>query len=213
MDVKEYFEKCAERFDGFYREEKRGLIGQAAHLVFRKPGLVRRFQAAADLLGDVRGKSILDVGCGSGIYSIYFAGKGARVTGLDFSDNMIALARRNASEENCEVEFAGGDFLSFETGRRFDHLLFIGVFDYVSPGELPGYFVKAAGMTDGKIVATFPKKFVPQSLIRYCWLKRQDCPVYFYTRDRIEEIGGRFGLLARFIDCGPIWTVAFDRKP
>ncbi len=213
MDVKEYFEKCADRFDGFYREEERGVFGEAAHRVFRKPGLVRRFQAAASILGEVREKTILDVGCGSGIYSIYFARRGAKVTGLDFSGNMISLARRNAAEEGCEVDFVTGDFLAFDGGRRFDHLLFIGVFDYVREGDVPGYLDKADAMANGTIVATFAKRYTPQSLIRYYWLRRQNCPVYFFTRGQVEGIAARIHRKAEFIDCGPIWTVAFRKRP
>lgn len=213
MRVKEYFDRCADRFDGFYREERRGLLQQAAHDVFRKPGLVRRFQATADLLGDVRDKSILDVGCGSGIYSVYFARQGARVTGLDFSPNMLSHARKNAAEEGCAVDFASGDFLGFKEDRRFDYMLFIGVFDYVKEADLPAYFGKAARIAREKIVATFPKRYAPQSLIRYFWLRRQDCPVYFYTRKQVEDVGKRFDLSVRFTDCGPIWTVVFSKKP
>lgn len=213
MRVKEYFERCADRFDGFYREERRGILQQAAHAIFRKPGLVRRFQATMDILGDVRGKSILDVGCGSGIYSVYLARRGAMVTGLDFSSSMLSLASRNAAEEGCTVDFSSGDFLEFAENRRFDHLLFIGVFDYVKEEDVPAYMEKAARIADDKIVATFPKRYAPQSLIRYLWLKRQDCPVYYYTRKQIENMGKRFDLSARYYDCGPIWTVAFTKMP
>lgn len=213
MRVKEYFERCADRFDGFYRDERRGIFQQAAHVMFRKPGLVRRFQATMDILGDVKDKSILDVGCGSGIYSVYLARQGAMVTGLDFSSSMLSLARRNAAEEGCTVDFVSGDFLEFGEGRRFEHLLFIGVFDYVKEDDIPAYFEKAVRLADDKIVSTFPKRYTPQSLIRYIWLKRQDCPVYFYSRGQVESFGKRFDRSTRFHDCGPIWTVVFSKKP
>lgn len=212
MRVKEYFERCADRFDGFYRKERRGVVLQAAHAIFRKPGLERRFQATIDILGDVRGKSILDVGCGSGIYSVYLAREGATVTGLDFSPNMLSLARKNAAEEGCTVDFVSGDFLEYATDRRFDHLLLIGVFDYVRKADVPLYLEKAARMAGDKIVATFPRRYAVQSPIRYFWLKRQDCPVYFYTRAQVESLGRRLDLSARFHDCGPIWTVVFGKK-
>lgn len=213
MRVKEYFDRCADRFDGFYREERRGFLQQAAHVIFRKPGLSRRFQATMTILGDVKGKSILDVGCGSGIYSVYLARQGAMVTGLDFSSSMLSLARRNAAEEGCTVEFTNGDFLEFAGNRRFDHLLFIGVFDYVKEEDVPAYMEKAARIADDKIIATFPKRYAPQSLVRHIWLKRQDCPVYFYSRGQVESIGKRFDRSARFHDCGPIWTVVFSKMP
>ena len=211
--VRDYFERCADRFDGFYTEGRRSLFQGLAHAVFRKPGLVRRFQATAGILGEVRGKSILDVGCGSGIYSIYFARKGAEVTGLDFSSRMLSLARKNAGDEACRVRFIQDDFLRWAADVRFDHSLFIGVFDYVKKEDLPGYFEKALNVTDQTIVATFPKRHtLLQTPIRYFWLKRQNCPVYFYTRKQVRALAGGAGLTARLHNCGPIWTVAFSRK-
>ena len=47
-----------------------------------------------ELLGDVHGLDILDLGCGTGRHSIRMAGGGARVTALDFSSEMLAQARK-----------------------------------------------------------------------------------------------------------------------
>jgi 2-polyprenyl-3-methyl-5-hydroxy-6-metoxy-1,4-benzoquinol methylase len=46
------------------------------------------------LLGDVSGKTVLDLGCGSGENSILLARRGARVIGLDVSEALLALARQ-----------------------------------------------------------------------------------------------------------------------
>ncbi|MSS71045.1 MAG: class I SAM-dependent methyltransferase [Candidatus Latescibacteria bacterium] len=211
--VKDYFERCADRFDGFYKEGHGSLFQRLAHVVFRKPGLVRRFQATVDILGDVRGKTLLDVGCGSGIYAIYFARKGAEVTGIDFSEPMLSLARKNAGDENCKIDLIKDDFLKRPLEARFDHALFIGVFDYVKKNDLLSYFEKALQVTDQKIIATFPKRYtVLQTPIRYFWLKRQNCPVYFYTRRQIRALARQADLSLKFHNCGPIWTVEFIRK-
>ena len=209
-EVRDYFERCADRFDGFYKEGHRSLFQHLAHVLFRKPGLVRRFQATVDILGDVRGKTILDVGCGSGIYAIYFAQRGAEVTGIDFSQGMLSLARKNARNETCEIHFITDDFLRRAIPSRFDYALFIGVFDYVRKTDLLDYFEKAVGIVDQKIVATFPKRYtLLQTPIRYFWLKRQRCPVYFYTKRQIDTIAKQFALSSTFHNCGPIWTVEF----
>ena len=46
------------------------------------------------LLGDVRGRRIVDFGCGSGANSVLLAGRGAHVWGVDISADLIRLAQR-----------------------------------------------------------------------------------------------------------------------
>jgi len=44
-------------------------------------------------LGTARGRDILDLGCGTGRHALWLARAGARVTGVDFSEPMLAIAR------------------------------------------------------------------------------------------------------------------------
>ena len=58
-----------------------------------------------DALGDVRGRRVLDLGCGTGRHAIPLAAAGAVVTAVDFSEQMLAAARRkpgaSASTSSC----------------------------------------------------------------------------------------------------------------
>jgi len=45
-----------------------------------------------------KGSSVLDIGCGGGTPAKYLAAEGLRVTGIDFSEKMIAIARRNVPQ-------------------------------------------------------------------------------------------------------------------
>lgn len=54
-------------------------------------------------LGDVKGKYILDLGCGEGGYSRALAKKGAAVTSADCSEVMIAYAKSKAKEEGLRI--------------------------------------------------------------------------------------------------------------
>ena len=47
-----------------------------------------------EALGDVRGVSVLDLGCGTGRHALWLAAAGASVTAVDFSEGMLAEARR-----------------------------------------------------------------------------------------------------------------------
>jgi ubiquinone/menaquinone biosynthesis C-methylase UbiE len=51
---------------------------------------------AYHLVGDVTGRSVLDIGCGSGMNSALLAFRGARVTGIDISPSLVELAVQRA---------------------------------------------------------------------------------------------------------------------
>ncbi|MFZ5648918.1 MAG: class I SAM-dependent methyltransferase [Bacillota bacterium] len=53
--------------------------------------------------------SVLDVGTGTGFLAIILAEMGHRVTGIDWSDNMLAQARAGADKANLVVSFVEGD--------------------------------------------------------------------------------------------------------
>src|SRR5688572_27062715 len=50
-------------------------------------------------VGDVRGLSVLDVGCGTGRHALWVAEAGANVTAIDFSEGMLAEAQRKPGAE------------------------------------------------------------------------------------------------------------------
>ncbi|MFW9920830.1 MAG: class I SAM-dependent methyltransferase [Candidatus Thorarchaeota archaeon] len=56
------------------------------------------------LLGDVKDKRILDAGCGEGYLTRYYASKGAHVTGVDLSSNLIEIAR-DKSPEDLDLDY------------------------------------------------------------------------------------------------------------
>jgi len=73
-------------------------------------------------VGDVRGKSLLHLQCHIGLDTLSWARLGAKVTGLDFCEDALAVARRLAAECALEAEFLCGDVdqLADGIGRTFD---------------------------------------------------------------------------------------------
>ena len=59
--------------------------------------------------------------------------------------------------------------------------------------------------------ATFPKLFTPQSPVRRLYFVGKECPVYFYRSREVRRLAEGAGLKALFSDCGPIWTIAFEK--
>lgn len=66
-------------------------------------------QVIASFLDPVRGRTILDVGTGTGRAAIALAQRGALVTGVDASAEMLAVAQRRAEEAGANVVFSRED--------------------------------------------------------------------------------------------------------
>jgi ubiquinone/menaquinone biosynthesis C-methylase UbiE len=66
-------------------------------------------ESYADRLGDLRGKSVLDVGCGLGGKTVAYAEAGARVTGVDISEDNISRCVEFARSRGVEAVFTAGD--------------------------------------------------------------------------------------------------------
>lgn len=71
--------------------------------------------AMLDLIGDIKGKKVLDAGCGHGFYSLLLAKKGAIVTGIDISEKNIELAKKNASNTSVKCQFFVCDMQDLST--------------------------------------------------------------------------------------------------
>ncbi|MEK6322895.1 MAG: class I SAM-dependent methyltransferase [Acidobacteriota bacterium] len=65
--------------------------------------------AIKQLIGDIEGARVLDLGCGAGTYSVWFAELGAQVVGLDLSQTMIALAQDKARQRSVQPDFRVAD--------------------------------------------------------------------------------------------------------
>ncbi len=76
--------------------------------VFGVPG-----EAQLDVLGEVSGKDVLELGCGGGQWAVRLARQGARVVAQDISDVQVELAQKFASEIQIEppgsAEFCQGN--------------------------------------------------------------------------------------------------------
>src|SRR5262245_20742692 len=66
-------------------------------------------QAVVERSGGEPGMDVLDVACGTGNATIPAAKVGARVTGLDFSPRMLAVARERSADAMLEIDWVEGD--------------------------------------------------------------------------------------------------------
>jgi SAM-dependent methyltransferase len=78
----------------------------------------------ANFVGRIQGRVILDVGTGTGRAALLFAVGGAKVTGVDASEQMLSIARQRAAEVGVSVTFLQRDAHALEFPERaFDVVL------------------------------------------------------------------------------------------
>jgi 2-polyprenyl-3-methyl-5-hydroxy-6-metoxy-1,4-benzoquinol methylase len=68
----------------------------------------------AELVGDIAGQEVCAVACGQGREARYLATRGAAVTGVDLSENLLAIGRRHEQADPLGISYQHGDAHSLE---------------------------------------------------------------------------------------------------
>jgi tellurite methyltransferase len=93
------------------------------------------------------GAAVLDLGCGEGRDSVFFAELGATVTGVDLSGAGLDKARRLARGRGVRVRWIEGSMTSALPAGAFDLIYSCGTLHYVSREERGHLFPRLAAMT------------------------------------------------------------------
>ncbi len=86
------------------------------------------------LMGEVRGKRILDAGCGQGYLSRLLARRGAQVTGIEPAANWLAQAQRDERDTSLGISYLQADLSTWQPQDQFDvvvaNMVFMDIPDY-----------------------------------------------------------------------------------
>jgi tRNA (mo5U34)-methyltransferase len=112
----------------FHNLDLKGVKTAPNHFLGDYPNV--KWQAFAHAIpNDLRGRTVLDIGCNAGFYSIEMKRRGAdRVVGIDFSDQYLDQARFAAEVSQVDIELRKMSVYDVAMlGERFDIVLFMGV--------------------------------------------------------------------------------------
>lgn len=145
------------------------------------------------------GMHILDVGCGTGNFSIKLAKMGCKVTAVDVSDGMLEKARRKS--ENLAVEFLNMNAVQLHfPDNLFDAVLSVTAFEFIADNQRAFDEMLRVVKSGAKIVVgTLHKnsnwgKFYESeemrknSIFKYAFLKTKD-DLESYNPDKFINIG------------------------
>lgn len=164
--IKKYWQNSPELFSEKYKTNLSQLASPVNWF------LLARRKKALQMSGNVDGKRILDVGCGSGVFMIEFIKKGAYVAGIDYSQKMIDLAKaelntHKISEKKYQLKKAGATKLPYKKSE-FDLILATGLTDYMTDEDDQQFLNEASRVLKkgGRIVVSFPVEKSPFAFVR-----------------------------------------------
>ena len=185
QDAARFFDAFADTFDTLY-DAKRNYVMRKIDARFRSDMFIR-FALTFERLGDLRGQTVLDIGCGSGPYVVEALKRGAKqVTALDPAPSMLALVRQRlqAAGQLDKCELVEGLFPGVAL-QAHDHAIVMGVLDYVSD---PSAFLSAMKpLLKISAVISFPSRHWFRTPFRKLRYDLRRCPVYFYTEEDIRR--------------------------
>ncbi|MGE5251769.1 MAG: class I SAM-dependent methyltransferase [Bacteroidota bacterium] len=168
--------------------------------VFRGDAMYVRMQAALDLLRPhLPGRTVLDVGCGSGRFPLQLLEAGAaRVCGVDISTEAIAIAE----QYRAAPVFAGRlDFLVEDLIRPnaplppADIVTGLGVIEYFDPSSMAAFL---GNLNTEYVLLDFPdlkrRNEFPTWTLRQVYIRVNRLPgVYLYSLDSFRRIAEPLG--------------------
>jgi len=202
-----YWDRTACNFDAIYSGKKPGWARFLDKSLRRD--MYQRFDWVIKNSGDLNGKSICDLGCGTGRYVIAYAQAGAqRVLGLDGAASMVQQASSLIQEARLQGKAEVQEYLILNCPENevFDITIAVGVFDYIQ-NAFP-YLKKIRRVTGSRFLSTFPRYWTYRMPIRRVRLGLLGCPVYFYTAKQIRALHEEAGFTCERIErLGAIYCV------
>lgn len=118
------FDKEAKMYDDWYKTK----LGNFVDKVETK--------CVFDLFKVRKGMKVLDVGCGTGNFSIKLAKMGCEVIGIDISEEMLKVAKDKAKKEGLNIKFYNMDVydMKFED-NCFDGVISVTAFEFLKDPE------------------------------------------------------------------------------
>ncbi len=191
--VESHFNKEYKIFDAYYAG-KRGFISNWIDKFFRR-SMQLRFEKVLGEVAPYENQLILDVGCGTGRYSIALALKGIKkALGIDFAQNMIDEANHLARELKVEhiCQFVKADFVQMKVDEAYDHVFAMGVFDYIAD-PVP-FMKKMLECAQRKVMISLPVSGgIIQRLRKFKFERIKKCPIFFYSEEDVKQMAKQAG--------------------
>ena len=171
---------------------------------------IAHFEISHQLMGNVKNKSILEVGCGSGLASLYLAKQGAKLTLLDIAPKALAFAQKAFQKEKLPVKLVEGDaFVMPFKDNHFDIVWNSGVIEHFVDSKKVAMMKEMWRVTKpgGKLIIMAPNKWDLPFMVAKIILKLRKKWAFGWEDDMSEK---EFSDLAKRAGIPQIKTFAYN---
>jgi ubiquinone/menaquinone biosynthesis C-methylase UbiE len=206
-DLKERVERERTAHDEDDVLENSYRIKQRFSHIERYPSRLRYDERIRQYVGDVNGKTVLDFGCGRGIFSMEMLGNGAaKVCGIDISKVYIEDCQRKAQEAGYEEDrhdFRVMDAHQLEfPSQTFDLVVGFGILHHLDP-ELALNEIHRVLKPGGRVILQEPLADNPLlKLFRFLTPKARTADERPFTGKDIAKLTKRPGWQPEMVYCG-----------
>ncbi|WP_158545822.1 class I SAM-dependent methyltransferase [Thalassococcus profundi] len=205
----------------------KGLFWQVGHTHQGQPIGPAQFEAMlAALLAQLDPaprSTLLELCCGNGVVTRALAGHFAHTVAMDFSAEMIRVAKAECAAPNLDYRVADAKRLPDDLGGGFDRVLMNAALQHFSKAEFRDLLVRLKTMTapgarllfafvpDAARRDAFDRRLNPGLRLRLRRLLGRDLVTHWYGADEVRAICADLGLSARFTDADPAIAGAWYR--
>ena len=145
-----------------------------------------------------KGKRVLDVGCGTGLFAYEAAKRGAYVVGVDYSPEGIAVAQKTHRYKNLEYR-CEDIFKSGALREKYDVVVSLGTLEHMDNPFLALKRFKGMLKPGGSVVLTCPNWVNPRGLVLMTLQKLFDAPVtladiHYFSPHTFEAWSKKLGM-------------------
>ena len=145
-----------------------------------------RLKTFQKLLSKIKGKTIVDVGCGTGDYLSIIPEHYKEYLGLDFSKEMIKKAKKNKTNTKLNKSFRVFDINNHKIQKKFDVVIASGLIEYFTNHDEIIEKLLQLCKTGGRVIIQYPNK----NFYRWKNKKYQKSPGknFFHNRFSRKEV-------------------------
>jgi 2-polyprenyl-3-methyl-5-hydroxy-6-metoxy-1,4-benzoquinol methylase len=194
--ARQYFGSFAQDYHRAFEGTGANPLHRLINRLFRRKTFVLRTALVERELREfgVGGKTVLDLGCGSGEVSLIAARLGASVTGIDIVPAMveIATAEARAAGLSATTQFRVGNILE-DALPKSDVAMMVGVIEYYS--DLPALLKNVCAATGQLLIIVDTRGPLWRRMLRYTLARLKHFVIFYRDPDIVSAIAAKEGFV------------------